>query len=225
VLVRWVTLPPCANPLAATGHTSIDIQAARQQLAPSSTAAASSIRRHQAVPQQPTAQPAQHPGRAAAAAPGSVKLAAAVQPLSVLHVRGKSGLKHTKQLLDCWIQHPEWPQLTVIGPMPNEQISGAHAKRYMAAPNIRVPNPGKQQGEWVDAGWVCGLLGGGATGASTQRKLGAAALVLLVPRLPASCAASPSGVLCVVCTMNEHRCHCSHWPYPCHVSCRGGGAV
>lgn len=99
------------------------------------------------MPQQPTAQ---QPG--AAAATGSVKLAAAVQPLSVLHVRGKSGLKHTKQLLDCWLQHPQWPQLTVIGPMPNEQISGADAKRYMAAPNIRVPKPGKQQGECVDGG-------------------------------------------------------------------------
>jgi hypothetical protein len=65
----------------------------------------------------------------------------------VLHVRGKSGLKHTKQLLDCWLQHPEWPRLTVIGPMPNEQITGTEAKAYMAAANIHVPQPGKQQGE------------------------------------------------------------------------------
>jgi hypothetical protein len=66
--------------------------------------------------------------------------------LLFLHVRGKSGLKHTKQLLDCWMQHPEWPQLTVIGPMPNEQITGAEARRFMAAPNIHAPNPGKAQG-------------------------------------------------------------------------------
>lgn len=189
-LVRWLTLLPCVNPLAATGHTSIDIQAARQQHVPFSTAAASSIRRHQAVPQQPTAQLAQHPGTAAAA-PGSVKLAATVQPLSVLHVRGKSGLKHTKQLLDCWVQHPEWPQLTVIGPMPNEQISGADAKRYMAAPNIRVPKPGRQQGECVHGGWGIGsgvLLGCGfAARASTHRKLVAAAPCAGRWHLPAFC--------------------------------------
>lgn len=81
-----------------------------------------------------------------------------MQPLSVLHVRGKSGLKHTKQLLDCWLQHPEWPQLTVVGPMPNEQISGADAKKYMAAPNIRVPSPGKQQG-WCTVGGLVGGMG------------------------------------------------------------------
>jgi len=77
---------------------------------------------------------------------GKAKVAAAVQPLSVLHIRGKSSLKHTKQLLDCWLQHPDWPRLTVVGPMPNEQITGAEAQRYMAAPNIHVPNPGKTQG-------------------------------------------------------------------------------
>lgn len=32
-----------------------------------------------------------------------------------LHVRGKSELKHTAQLLDCWARHPDWPTLTVIG--------------------------------------------------------------------------------------------------------------
>jgi hypothetical protein len=31
--------------------------------------------------------------------------------------------------------------------MPNEQITGTEAKAYMAAANIHVPQPGKQQGE------------------------------------------------------------------------------
>jgi hypothetical protein len=50
--------------------------------------------------------------------------AAAAEHPGFLHVRGKSTLKHTRQLLDCWMQHPEWPQLTVVGPMPNEHVSG-----------------------------------------------------------------------------------------------------
>lgn len=46
--------------------------------------------------------------------------AAAVSPIhadysQVLHVKGKSDLKHTAQLLECWAQHPEFPMLTVIG--------------------------------------------------------------------------------------------------------------
>ncbi|KAJ1568089.1 hypothetical protein HK405_003676 [Cladochytrium tenue] len=32
-----------------------------------------------------------------------------------LHAYGRSGRKHTRQLLDCWLQHPEWPALDVVG--------------------------------------------------------------------------------------------------------------
>ena len=40
----------------------------------------------------------------------------ACQPLSyenIVHFRGKSGQRHTKELLDVWARHPEWPQLRV----------------------------------------------------------------------------------------------------------------
>jgi hypothetical protein len=89
------------------------------------------------------------PAPRAAAGP---QLAAAVAPLAALHVRGKSGLKHTKQLLDCWVRHPMWPVLTVVGPMPNEQISGSAARAFMAAANVRVPQPGRARGAWVWCG-------------------------------------------------------------------------
>jgi hypothetical protein len=73
-------------------------------------------------------------------------LAAAAEPVAALHVRGKSSLKHTKQLLDCWLSHPEWPKLTVVGPMPNEQVSLQITKQVMAAGNIAVPRPGRAAG-------------------------------------------------------------------------------
>jgi hypothetical protein len=31
------------------------------------------------------------------------------------HSFGHSGLKGTRQLLDCWIKHPEWPSITILG--------------------------------------------------------------------------------------------------------------
>ena len=36
----------------------------------------------------------------------------------VLHVKGKSGLKHSRQVLECWATHPSWPLLTVVGDVP-----------------------------------------------------------------------------------------------------------
>lgn len=80
----------------------------------------------------------------------TAQFAAAVEPIAALHVRGKSSLKHTKQLLDCWLKHPEWPQLTVLGPMPNEQITLEDTRRYLAAGNIVAPRPGKLAGDCVE---------------------------------------------------------------------------
>jgi hypothetical protein len=137
--------------LLFAGHTSVDPLALLGANKPSPPV---SKKAHPGATPQQLEHPRQSKSRpldsqAASRQQGTGSVAAAVQPLSMLHVRGKSGLKHTKQLLDCWLQHPEWPQLTVIGPMPNEQITGTEAKRYMAAPNIHVPQPGKQQGECI----------------------------------------------------------------------------
>lgn len=89
-------------------------------------------------------QPAQHGGGDSTAA--QQYLAAGVESVTALHIRGKSSLKHTKQLLDCWLTHPEWPKLTVLGPMPNEQITLQETKMYLAAGNTVVPRPGKVTG-------------------------------------------------------------------------------
>ncbi|KAJ3008017.1 UNVERIFIED_CONTAM: hypothetical protein HDU68_003263 [Siphonaria sp. JEL0065] len=32
-----------------------------------------------------------------------------------LHIHGTSGRKHTRELYNCWKEHPEWPKLTIIG--------------------------------------------------------------------------------------------------------------
>lgn len=138
--------PLCALVALLAGHTSVDPLTV-QQPTPELSSASSSRHTHLQQHQQHSRQPQARPLDSSGSGHGTARLAAAVQPLSALHVRGKSGLKHTKQLLDCWLQHPDWPQLTVIGPMPNEQITGAEAKAYMAAPNIHVPHPGKQQGK------------------------------------------------------------------------------
>jgi hypothetical protein len=48
-----------------------------------------------------------------------------------LHVKGKSGLKHTPQLLECWRGRPDLPTLTVIG-----RFSWNEVKESVNAPNI-----------------------------------------------------------------------------------------
>eukprot|EP00775_Hariotina_reticulata_P012551 gene12551-12684_t len=49
-----------------------------------------------------------------------------------IHVKGKSGLKQTKVVLDCWAQHPEFPALVVVGKASKEELSPA----ALAAKNI-----------------------------------------------------------------------------------------
>lgn len=48
-----------------------------------------------------------------------------------LHVKGKSGLKHTPQLLECWRGRPDLPTLTVTG-----RFSWNEVKESVNAPNI-----------------------------------------------------------------------------------------
>jgi hypothetical protein len=77
------------------------------------------------------------------------------EPLRALHVRGKSGLKHTAELLACWFEKsrgegggggstpstttaPSWPMLDMVGPLPNPQVPESLARRYLAA-NVRLP--------------------------------------------------------------------------------------
>eukprot|EP00877_Chromochloris_zofingiensis_P003770 jgi/Chrzof1/13394/Cz07g31120.t1 len=56
-----------------------------------------------------------------------------------LHVKGKSGLKHTEQLLDCWAERPDFPLLTVVGDVSYELQS---TQRALNASNIRIlPQP------------------------------------------------------------------------------------
>jgi len=47
------------------------------------------------------------------------------------HLKGRSGLKHTNQLLECWRSRPELPTLTVVG-----KFSWNEVKESSKAPNI-----------------------------------------------------------------------------------------
>ncbi len=53
---------------------------------------------------------------------------------SFLHVAGRSWQKGTKPLLDAWLQHPEWPLITVVQSAKTYSQSSVKA---VAAPNIR----------------------------------------------------------------------------------------
>ncbi|KAJ1553157.1 hypothetical protein HK405_008782 [Cladochytrium tenue] len=46
---------------------------------------------------------------------------------SFLHAYGKSYWKHMYEIIECWLQHPDWPQLDVIGMMSEEQLAKDHA--------------------------------------------------------------------------------------------------
>jgi hypothetical protein len=66
-----------------------------------------------------------------------------------LHVRGKSGLKHSRQLLECWLKHPEFPLLTVIG---NSPINESQTQEALKASNIRLlPKPGAKKAQQQEA--------------------------------------------------------------------------
>lgn len=161
--------------LMLTGHTSLD-PAAVAALAARDRSGGSNVAWPLARP--PPQQQEQQPAPAAQSAPDMStspdvnRLLAGPDYNRFLHVRGKSSLKHTHQLLDCWARHPEWPTLTVVGPLPNPQVSISDARRFMAAPNIQVPYPGKPNGACLWArrglpprrGWLGACRGAGAPG-------------------------------------------------------------
>lgn len=56
-----------------------------------------------------------------------------------LHVKGKSGLKHTNQLMECWGGRPEWPLLHVVGRFTWDEVKKvAGAKNIAIYPNVSV---------------------------------------------------------------------------------------
>jgi hypothetical protein len=71
--------------------------------------------------------------------------ASPVLQFSFLHVKGKSGLKHTSQLLECWRQRLDLPLLTVVG-----RFSWEEARQSIDAANIafypKVYRCGRMQG-------------------------------------------------------------------------------
>jgi hypothetical protein len=72
-----------------------------------------------------------------------------------LHVKGKSGLKHTRQLLECWGGRPDLPMLHVVGRFTWDEVEGV-----AAAKNIRLyPNVGLGGVLWVGVGWCEGAWG------------------------------------------------------------------
>lgn len=54
-----------------------------------------------------------------------------------LHVKGKSGLKHTRQLLECWRDRPDLPTLTVVGRFAwNEVKDSVKAQNIVLYPKV-----------------------------------------------------------------------------------------
>jgi hypothetical protein len=66
---------------------------------------------------------------------------------------GKSGLKHTRQLLECWKRHPRLPHLTIVGDLtPNpDEMQWVHE-----APNMKAYPAIRRQGDDVGAADVGG---------------------------------------------------------------------
>ncbi|KAJ1536906.1 hypothetical protein HK405_014965, partial [Cladochytrium tenue] len=51
---------------------------------------------------------------------------------AVLHAMGHSGNKHTYEVVECWLQHPEWPTLDVSSSDDIESFFHRHAKSLKA---------------------------------------------------------------------------------------------
>eukprot|EP00877_Chromochloris_zofingiensis_P001675 jgi/Chrzof1/11508/UNPLg00441.t1 len=63
-----------------------------------------------------------------------------------LHVKGKCGLKHTQQLIECWADRPDFPLLTVVGDVTYELQS---RQRALNARNMRfIPQPAASHGPY-----------------------------------------------------------------------------
>lgn len=57
-----------------------------------------------------------------------------------LHVKGRSGLKHTRQLLECWRERPDLPTLTVVGRFSwNEVKDSVKARNMVLYPKVCGP--------------------------------------------------------------------------------------
>jgi hypothetical protein len=56
-----------------------------------------------------------------------------LRSLGAVHVKGKSGLKHTRQLLECWGKRPDLPRLVVIGKL---TLQEARAGGALRSPNV-----------------------------------------------------------------------------------------
>ncbi|KAJ1536954.1 hypothetical protein HK405_014932, partial [Cladochytrium tenue] len=58
---------------------------------------------------------------------------------SFLHAFGKSPRKHTVEVIQCWLRHPDWPTLTVVGSFTSDSMF-AHVPGAPAEPpaNIRM---------------------------------------------------------------------------------------
>lgn len=90
-----------------------------------------------------------------------------------LHVKGKSGLKHTRQLLECWAKHPEFPLLTVIGVHSTED---EHTRAVMTSHNVLLlPHPQRDQLKQEDVQAMAQRLAVAAAAADSAAQQAAAA--------------------------------------------------
>jgi hypothetical protein len=62
-------------------------------------------------------------------------------------VKGKSGLKHTGQLLECWGEHPEFPTLHVVGRFTLDEVRAVvNASNVVVYPKVRPQSLGARDG-------------------------------------------------------------------------------
>jgi hypothetical protein len=140
----------------------------------------------------------------------------------VLHVRGKSSLKHSRELLECWLSHPEWPQLVFVGPLPNPQVNTSLTKAVQAAGNIRVLASGPVTGGWRNSSPVlhgCCVTSPSSTTSHPHCKQTTAVLsphVLpsppvstLLPQAPTGPSSSPCGPMACPTSSSPPRCMCA----------------
>jgi hypothetical protein len=99
---------------------------------------------------------------------------AELRHLGAVHVKGKSGLKHTNQLLECWGKRPDFPRLVVIGrlSLKEARVGGAlRSKNVVFFPTVRGSEKYVAAKRADDYGEVARLAAEGGLGPEARRML------------------------------------------------------
>jgi hypothetical protein len=91
-----------------------------------------------------------------------------------VHVKGKSGLKHTNQLLECWAKRPDFPRLVVVGKLSLKEarVGGAlRASNVVFFPTVKGSEKYVAALRQTDYGAVSRLAASGGLGPEAMRLL------------------------------------------------------